>query len=53
MSRLQVIASGSNPLPKHGFHLQDGDARLPDNLRIVTLPACSPELNPVEGLWIS
>jgi transposase len=34
-----------------GFHLRDGDARLPDNLRIVTLPAYSPELNPVEGLW--
>jgi transposase len=34
-----------------GFHLRDGEARLPDNLRIVTLPAYSPELNPVEGLW--
>ena len=34
-----------------GFHLRDGDERLPDNLRIVTLPAYSPELNPVEGLW--
>jgi transposase len=34
-----------------GFHLRDGDARLPDHLRIVTLPAYSPELNPVEGLW--
>ena len=34
-----------------GFHLRDGDARLPDNLRMVTLPAYSPELNPVEGLW--
>jgi len=34
-----------------GFHLRDGDARLSDNLRIVTLPAYSPELNPVEGLW--
>jgi transposase len=34
-----------------GFHLRDGDARLPDNVRIVTLPAYSPELNPVEGLW--
>ena len=32
-----------------GYHLQDGDARLPDNMRIVTLPAYSPELNPVEG----
>ena len=34
-----------------GFHLRDGDPRLPDNVRIVTLPAYSPELNPVEGLW--
>jgi transposase len=34
-----------------GFHLREGDARLPDNVRIVTLPAYSPELNPVEGLW--
>jgi transposase len=34
-----------------GFHLRDGDVRLPDNVRIVTLPAYSPELNPVEGLW--
>ena len=34
-----------------GFHLRDGDPRLPANLRIVTLPAYSPELNPVEGLW--
>jgi transposase len=34
-----------------GFHLRDGAARLPDNLRLVTLPAYSPELNPVEGLW--
>ena len=34
-----------------GFHLRDGDERLPANLRIVTLPPYSPELNPVEGLW--
>jgi transposase len=34
-----------------GCHLRDGDERLPDNGRIVTLPAYSPELNPVEGLW--
>jgi transposase len=49
---------GSDPAALHvliqdgaGFHLRDGDPRLPDNLRIVTLPAYSPELNPVEGLW--
>ena len=34
-----------------GFHLRDGDAHLPDNVRIITLPAYSPELNPIEGLW--
>lgn len=34
-----------------GFHLRDGDERLPDNVRILTLPAYRPELNPVEGLW--
>ena len=34
-----------------GFHLREGDARLPDNVRILTLPPYSPELNPVEGLW--
>jgi hypothetical protein len=34
-----------------GFHLRDGDGRLPDNVRNVTLPPYSPELNPVEGLW--
>ena len=34
-----------------GFHLRDGDPGLPDNVRVVTLPAYSPELNPVEGLW--
>ena len=33
-----------------GFHLPDGHADLPDNVRIVTLPPYSPELNPVEGL---
>ncbi|MEK6284101.1 MAG: IS630 family transposase, partial [Acidobacteriota bacterium] len=49
---------GSDPAALHvliqdgaGFHLRDGDERLPDNVRIVTLPAYSPELNPVEGLW--
>ena len=34
-----------------GFQLRDGDANLPDNVRIITLPAYSPELNPIEGLW--
>jgi transposase len=34
-----------------GFHLGDGDPGLPANVRILTLPAYSPELNPIEGLW--
>ncbi len=34
-----------------GFHLKDGDSRLPDRVRIIDLPAYSPELNPCEQLW--
>jgi transposase len=34
-----------------GFHLRDGDARLPGNVRIVDLPPYCPELNPCEQLW--
>lgn len=34
-----------------GFHLRDGDARLPARVRIVPLPPYSPELNPCEQLW--
>ena len=34
-----------------GFHLRDGDPGLPDNVRVLTLPAYSPEFNPIEGLW--
>jgi transposase len=34
-----------------GFHLRDAHPRLPANVRIVTLPPYSPELNPVEKLW--
>ena len=34
-----------------GFHLRDGDPRLPANVRIVDLPPYSPELNPCEQLW--
>ena len=50
--------SASDPAAVHvliqdgaGFHLVDGDARLPDNVRLLPLPADSPELNPSEGLW--
>jgi len=34
-----------------GFHLRDGDPRLPSNVRIMDLPPYSPELNPCEQLW--
>lgn len=34
-----------------GFHHRDGRAELPANVRVLTLPAYSPELNPVEKLW--
>ena len=34
-----------------GFHLPDGHPDLPDNVRVVSLPPYSPQLNPVEGLW--
>lgn len=40
-----VIADGA------GFHIKEGDERLPANVRIITLPAYSPELNPIEKLW--
>jgi transposase len=34
-----------------GFHPQAGAAGLPENVRLLPLPAYSPELNPMEGLW--
>lgn len=34
-----------------GFHLRDGDPRLPPRVRIIDLPPYSPELNPCEQLW--
>lgn len=33
-----------------GFHPRDGEASVPANLRLLALPAYSPELNPVERL---
>ena len=32
-------------------HLPENDPRLPANVRVITLPAYSTELNPVEKLW--
>ena len=34
-----------------GFHHKKDEEPLPENVRIITLPAYSPELNPVEKLW--
>lgn len=34
-----------------GFHHQDGEAGLPENVRLLRLPPYSPELNPIEKLW--
>lgn len=34
-----------------GFHLRDGDPRLPERVRIIDLPPYNPELNPCEQLW--
>ena len=34
-----------------GFHLPEGRERLPASVRVITLPPCSPELNPIERLW--
>ena len=34
-----------------GFHLRDGDPRLPQRVRVIDLPPYSPELNPCEQLW--
>lgn len=34
-----------------GFHPENGDARIPDNVVVMKQPPYSPELNPVEGLW--
>lgn len=34
-----------------GFHLREGDPRLPARVRIIDLPPYTPELNPCEQLW--
>ncbi len=54
---LESLAA-TDPLAVHilirdqaGFHLRDGDPRLPQRVRIVDLPPYSPELNPCEQLW--
>lgn len=34
-----------------GFHLREGDRRVPARVRLLDLPPYSPELNPCEWLW--
>lgn len=34
-----------------GYHPLPGDAGLPDGIRVLPLPAYSPELNPTEAVW--
>jgi transposase len=34
-----------------GWHIA-GDLRVPDNITLVQLPSYSPELNPVERVWL-
>jgi transposase len=33
-----------------GWH-KGGDLKIPDNMRLLTLPPYSPELNPMENIW--
>jgi transposase len=40
-----VIADGA------GWHKPGGSLHLPDNLSMLLLPPCSPELNPQENVW--
>jgi transposase len=34
-----------------GWHQRGGELELPDNIVMITLPAYSPELNPMENVW--
>jgi transposase len=56
-SFLEQIAN-SDPRAEHvviwdqaGFHPRAEDAGLPARIHLLPLPAYSPELNPIEGLW--
>ena len=46
----QAVAPGAQ-MDKAGWHTA-GDLVVPDNLSLVFLPPYSPELNPIERLWL-
>ncbi len=50
----QAVAPGAHAvvlMDKAGWHIAD-DLVVPDNLSLVFLPPYSPELNPIERLWL-
>src|SRR5215831_11663087 len=50
----QAVASGAHGIvlmDKAGWHTA-GELRVPENLSLVFLPPYSPELNPIERLWL-
>lgn len=50
----QAVAPGAHAvvlMDKAGWHIA-GDLAVPDNITPVFLPAYSPELNPIERLWL-
>jgi len=52
----QLIATDPEAIPiilwdQAGFHPPMEDGELPENVRLLPLPAYSPELNPIETLW--
>lgn len=52
----QLVATDSAAIhvviwDRAGFHLKDDNPHLPPAVRVLPLPAYSPELNPVEPLW--